>query len=388
MKTNEKVATSIYLNEKDSDSFKHYQREWNKDMSCYMCYKVLADKVYKYSFSCNTDGKNKGISKITNIELFGTKGRAVPNIDFDFEDKEETKKSQQIKYARDKQAKGQVTGIWQIEKECKEGPHEVEDKLNDIAKTMMVAGATEINPFLGLAVEVGCTYFSEEGITNSYLEDKGKDAVKWVNEKTNATEKAKERASDIYQNHISPHMPNIAITNSPYGSVIFRGTKAGITSVVNVDNIIGLSKAIYNDAHFNEKMSKKKKEYLEDVDTSYICCNGDEMSSMSMQSLDLTTQIYKEQLKNKQKYVYSKDDKDAEDIKRTLEGKKDKASKLALKLLKGECAFSYDNLSDKDADLYFQAVSLLQRKGPGGYNQKFSTGVSHLEDEIVNCQND
>ncbi|WP_022750542.1 hypothetical protein [Lachnobacterium bovis] len=388
MKTNENVATSIYFNEKDSDSFKHFQREWNKDMSCYMCYKVLADKVYKYSFECNINGKNKGISKITNIELSGTKGRAVPNIDFDFEDKEGAKKSQHIKYARDKQAKRQVTGIWQIEKECKEGPHEVEDKLNDIAKTMIVAGATEINPFLGLAVEVGCTYFSEEGITNSYLEDKGKDAVKWVNEKTNATEKAKERASDIYQNHISPHMTNIAITNSPYGSVIFRGTKAGITSVVNVDNIIGLSKAIYNDAHFNEKMSKKKKKYLEDVDTSYICCKGDEMSSMSMQSLDLTTQIYKEQLKNKQKYVYSKDDNDANEIKIKLKRKKDKASELALKLLKGECAFSDDNLSDKDADLYFQAVSLLQEEGPGGYNQKFSTGVSHLEDEIVNCQNE
>ena len=55
---------------------------------------------------------------------------------------------------------------------------ETKDKLSEIAKTMLIVGASEINPLLGISLDVAFAYTSDDGITNSYIEGKAKDAVK------------------------------------------------------------------------------------------------------------------------------------------------------------------------------------------------------------------
>jgi len=376
MKCNETIATNIYLQYKDTDDFKHYQREWNKCMSSYEVYQYLYNAQDKHSK--DVYGKYPRITSISGIKLSGSKGRDVPTIEFDVSNVNETK-SEMLDYALNEDKANDRIKEWKIDKKCEEGPHETIDKLKDISQAMLVAGATEINPVLGLAVEVGCTALSEDGITNSYIEGKGKEVAKWANEKTNATGKVKEKANELYQSHVSQYMPTI---NSPYGTLVLNGTKKGISSAFSLDNAIGLVKAIDNDMHFDEKMSKEKRQYLEETDTSYICCRNGCMT-IDMQSLDLTTQIYKAQLKNSKAKVY--DDTSAKEAKKKIEGKKGKKYDLARKLIDGDVIITDMDNSDKEADFYYKVIDEILDDGRvNTYRSYFKEDVESLHNKIVN----
>lgn len=373
MKCNETIATNIYLQDKDTDDFKHYQREWNKCMSSYEVYQYLYNAQDKHSK--DVYGKYPRITSISGIKLSGSKGRDVPTIEFDVSNENETK-SEELNYAPSQSIKDKQIKEWKIVDECEEGPHETMDKLKDISQAMLVAGATEINPVLGLVVEVGCTALSEDGITNSYIEGKGKEVAKWANEKTNATGKIKEKANELYQSHVSPHMPTI---NSPYGTLVLNGMKKGISSAFSLDNAIGLVKAIDNDMHFDEKMSKEKRQYLEETETSYICCRNGCMT-IDMQSLDLTTQIYNEELKNKTKKVYEKEIRNT--VLDKIKGKKGEKYDLAKKLIEGDCSLA--NVDKDNSDLYFKTFAEVLDDGTStSYSELFEAGVTSLRNEIV-----
>ena len=176
MKSNETVAKNLYLQSEDSDSFKHYQREWNKCMSSYELYQYLYNAQDKHSKDAY--GKHPRITSISGIKLWGAKGRDVPTIDFDLSIDNDETKEEELNYAPSVTEKDNLIKEWKLVKQCEEGPHETMDKLKDITQAMLVAGATEINPFVGLAVDIACTYSSEDGITNSYVEGKVKDIAK------------------------------------------------------------------------------------------------------------------------------------------------------------------------------------------------------------------
>lgn len=388
MKFNEEVAKKLYVKTGDSKNFKYYQREWNKCMSAYMLYQSLYTKL---------DAAIKDptlftprMSKITNLELRGTKERDVATVEFDYQVYDQrlgdykNGKSEVLDYASCKDEKDDRINQWQIDNKIEEGPHETIDKLSEISQTMLIVGATEINPVLGLIVDAGCTAMSEDGITSGYIEKKGKSALGWVEGETNTTGKVKEKANEIYQNSISQHMPTVRCMNSPLGTTILKGTKKGVGSAFNLDNFIGLGKSIYNDIHFNESMSKKRKDFLTKYDSSYICCKEDGQV-FDMQSLDLTTQIYKDELKNKKVQVYSK--KEADQILKDLKGKKGKAYELARKLVKGERSIADYCKSDDEMNLYYEAIDILDNNcvaTSGLYTHRVKDGIVDLRNKIVN----
>lgn len=272
-------------------------------------------------------------------------------------------------------------------KKLEEGPHETKDKLSEIAKTMLIVGASEINPLLGISLDVAFAYTSDDGITNSYIEGKAKDAVKWVDKKTDFSGKVKSKAGDIYQNNIASHLPTMP-NLGPYGNNIITSTKKGVTSVCSLDNLIGLSKAINNDLHFEEKMNKEKKELLETAYTSYI--TDSDGSCISMQSLDLGTQIYEEMLRKKKVFVCSNKEKDDEkllDVKKSLakleKHKKNVSKKVydaAVKLIKGDVVIT--DIKDKDIKLYYDAVSFIDEFDAGHFIKKFADGVTNVRNNI------
>ena len=378
-----KVATELYVKEGDTNSFKYYQREWNKCMAAYMFYSSLDSKIE--SARKDVHGFTPVLSKITNIEFRGAKGRDVATVEFDYQAYDQVrgeykKKSEVLDYAAGFSEKEDRVKKWEIDNETEEGPHETVDKLTEISQTILIVGATEIHPALGLIADVACTAASDEGITDEYLEEKGKDALGWVNDETNATGKVRGKANEIYQKHVSPHMPTLKGFNSPYGTVALQGTKKGVGSALNLDNFIGLGKSIYNDVHFKKTMNEKRKNLLQGYDSSYICCKEDNQV-FSIHSLDLSTQIYKEEIKNKKEKVYP--EKKAKEILEELKGKKGKAYDLARKLVKGECSIPDNFKSDAEVNLYYEATDILDKCSGKLYSTFFDDGVRELRSNIV-----
>ena len=385
------VAKNIYIREEDSKEFKKYQRKWNQDMSCYMLYKSLYNKCEEYSKDVYY--KHRKIIKINDIDLNGTEGDDVPTIKLDCEyDDGSQNKAEKLDYCADDSDKRVSDTENSINKEVKEGPHETKDKLSEIAKTMLIVGASEINPLLGISLDVAFAYASDDGITNSYIEGKAKDAVKWVDKKTDFSGKVKSKAGDIYQNNIASHLPTMP-NLGPYGNNVITSTKKGVTSVCSLDNLIGLSKAINNDLHFEEKMNKKKKEFLEEAYTSYF--TDSDGSDISMQSLDLGTQIYEEMLRKKMRFVCSNgkddDEKKMSDVEKALgklEAYKKKHKKeipkkvydIAVKLIKGDVVIT--DIKEKDTKLYYDAVDFIDKSDSEKYVKRFEDGASEVRKKI------
>ncbi|SES14396.1 hypothetical protein, partial [Lachnobacterium bovis] len=385
------VAKNIYIREEDSKEFKKYQRKWNQDMSCYMLYKSLYNKCEEYSKDAFY--KHRKIIKIYDIDLYSTNRDAVPSIELDCEyDDGSENKAEILDYCVDESDKEDSDEENSINKKIEEGPHETKDKLSEIAKTMLIVGASEINPLLSISLDVAFAYTSDDGITNSYIEGKAKDAVKWVDKKTDFSGKVKSKAGDIYQNNIASHlptMPELGFNLGPYGTNIITSTKKGVTSVCSLDNLIGVSKAIYNDLHFEEKMNKKKKEFLEEAYTSYI--TDSDGSDISMQSLDLGTQIYEEMLRKKMRFVCSKEEEDDKkkmlDVKESLDNLKKhkktvskKVYDVAVKLIKGDVVIT--DIKENDIKLYYDAVNFIDKFDAEHFKTKFRDGAKRVRDKI------